>query len=42
MEPQIRRNVIQIEEIHNEMGKSVEPPARKATVAAIIKKNTHF
>ena len=37
MKPQIRRIVIQIEEIHNEMGKTVDPPARKATVAAIIK-----
>ena len=36
MKPQIRRIVIQIEEIHNEMGKTVDPPARKATVAAII------
>ena len=37
MKPQIRRIVIQIEEIHNEIGKTVEPPARKGTVAAIIK-----
>ena len=37
MKPQIRRIVIQIEEIHNEMGKTIAPPARKATVAAIIK-----
>ena len=37
MRPQIRRIVIQIEEIHNEIGKTVDPPARKATVAAIIK-----
>ena len=37
MKPQIRRIVIQIEEIHNEIGKTVDPPARKATVAAIIK-----
>ena len=37
MKPQIRRIVIQIEEIHNEIGKMVDPPARKATVAAIIK-----
>ena len=37
MKPQIRRIVIQIEEIHNEMGKTVDPPARKATVSAIIK-----
>ena len=37
MKPQIRRIVIQIEEIHNEMGKTVDPPARKGTVAAIIK-----
>ena len=37
MKPQIRRIVIQIEEIHNEMGKTIDPPARKATVAAIIK-----
>ena len=37
MKPKIRRIVIQIEEIHNEIGKTVNPPARKATVAAIIK-----
>ena len=37
MKPQIRRIVIQIEEIHNEMEKTVDPPTRKATVAAIIK-----
>ena len=37
MKPLIRRIVIQIEEIHNEIGKTVDPPARKATVAAIIK-----
>ena len=37
MKPQIRRIVIQIEEIHNEIGKTIDPPARKATVAAIIK-----
>ena len=37
MKPQIRRIVIQIEEIHNEIGKMIDPPARKATVAAIIK-----
>ena len=37
MRPQIRRIVIQIEEIHNEIGKTVDPPARKTTVAAIIK-----
>ena len=37
MKPKIRRIVIQIEEIHNEIGKKVDPPARKATVAAIIK-----
>ena len=37
MKPQVRRIVIQIEEIHNEIGKTVDPPTRKATVAAIIK-----
>ena len=37
MRPQIRKIVIQIEEIHNEIGKTVDPPARKTTVAAIIK-----
>ena len=37
MKPQIRRIVIQIEEIHNEIGKTIDPPARKATVASIIK-----
>lgn len=37
MKPQIRRIVIQVEEIHNEMGHTIDPPARKATVAAIIK-----
>ena len=31
MKPQIRRIVIQIEEIHNEIGKMIDPPARKAT-----------
>ena len=37
MKPQIRRIVIQVEEIHNEMGQMIDPPARKATVAAVIK-----
>ena len=37
MRPIIRRIVIQIEEIHNEIGKTIAPPARKCTVAAIIK-----
>ena len=33
---QIRRVVIQVDEIHNEMGKKIEPPARKAVAAAAI------
>ena len=36
MKPQIRRIVIQVEEIHQEIGYSIDPPARKVTVAAVI------
>ena len=36
MKPQIRRIVIQIEEIHQEIGRTIDPPARKVTVAAVI------
>ena len=37
MKPQIRRIVIQVEEIHQEIGLTIDPPARKVTVAAVIK-----
>jgi hypothetical protein len=33
---QIRRVVVQVDEIHNEMGKRIDPPARKAVAAAAI------
>jgi hypothetical protein len=33
---QLRKLVIQLEEIHTEMGRAVAPPARKVTVAAVI------
>ncbi len=36
MKPQIRRIVIQVEEIHQEIGRTIDPPARKVTVAAVI------
>jgi hypothetical protein len=32
----IRRVVIQVDEIHQEMGKKIDPPTRKATAAAAI------
>jgi hypothetical protein len=32
----IRRIVVQIDELHKEMGKMIDPPARKATAAAVI------
>ena len=34
---EIRKIVIQIEEVHEEMGKAIDPPTRKATAAAVIK-----
>jgi len=36
VQPQIRKIVIQIDEIHQEMGKTIDPPTRKATAAAVI------
>lgn len=33
---QIRRVVIQVDEIHHEMGKQIDPPARKSVAAAAI------
>jgi hypothetical protein len=33
---QIRRTIVQVDEIHVEMGKQIEPPARKAIAAAAI------
>ena len=33
---QIRRVVIQVDEIHHEMGKQIDPPTRKAVAAAAI------
>ena len=36
MKPQIRRIVIQVEETHQEIGRTIDPPARKVTVAAVI------
>ena len=33
----IRKIVVQIEEVHKEMEKSVSPPSRKVTAAAVIK-----
>jgi hypothetical protein len=35
-ELQIRRVVTQVDEIHHEMGKKIDPPARKAVAAAAI------
>jgi len=32
----IRKMVTQVEEIHREMGRKVDPPARKATAAAVV------
>ncbi len=34
---EFRKIVVQIEEIHEEMGKAIDPPTRKATAAAVIK-----
>ncbi len=33
----IRKIVVQVEEVHKEMAQSVSPPSRKVTVAAVIK-----
>lgn len=33
---QLRKLVVQLEEVHIEMGRAVNPPARKVTVAAVI------
>ena len=33
---QIRRVIVQVDEIHYEMGKKIDPPARKAVAAAAI------
>lgn len=33
---QLRKLVIQLEEVHTEMGRPVSPPSRKVTVAAVI------
>jgi len=37
MKPQIHKIVIQVEEIHQEIGRTIDPPTRKVTVAAVIK-----
>ncbi len=37
MKPIIKKIVIQLEEIHNEIDQKVSPPSRKITVAAVIK-----
>mgnify|MGYP001248033141 CR=1 FL=1 len=37
MKPIIKKIVIQLEEIHNEIDQKVTPPSRKITVAAVIK-----
>jgi len=37
MKPKIRRVVIKVEETHQEIGYSIDPPVRKVTVAAVIK-----
>uniref|UniRef100_UPI00333E7D76 amino acid synthesis family protein n=1 Tax=Methylibium sp. TaxID=2067992 RepID=UPI00333E7D76 len=34
---QVRKLVVQLEETHAEMGRTVSPPSRKVTVAAVIK-----
>jgi len=34
---QLRKLVVQLEETHTEMGRDVNPPSRKVTVAAVIK-----
>lgn len=34
---QLRKLVVQLEETHTEMGRPVDPPSRKVTVAAVIK-----
>ena len=33
----IRRVVVQLEEVHREMERTVDPPSRKVTVAAVIR-----
>ena len=40
VELEIRKIVIQIEELHREIGQEIDPPARKATAAAVFK-NPH-
>ena len=37
MKPKISKIVVQVEEIHLEIGEKIDPPARKVTVAAVIK-----
>ncbi len=37
MKPIINKIVIQLEEIHKEIGHKIDPPSRKVTVAAVIK-----
>ena len=37
MKPKIKKIVIQLEEIHNEIEQKVNPPTRKISVAAVIK-----
>ena len=37
MKPQIHKIVIQVEETHHEIGKIIDPPTRKVTVAAVVK-----
>jgi hypothetical protein len=36
VQPKIRKLFIQTEEIHEEIGRSIEPPTRKATAVAVI------
>lgn len=37
MKPQIHKIVIQVEETHHEIGKTIDPPTRKVTIAAVVK-----
>jgi len=37
MRPIINKIVIQLEEIHQEIGQKIDPPSKKVTVAAVIK-----
>ena len=37
MKPIINKIVIQLEEIHQEIGHKIDPPSRKVTIAAVIK-----